>query len=128
MIQNVEEFRTEFHFQPFSDQRGRLAERQVKVRLRACQFLLSSMANSRRQSLNAERQSPPHKRAAIHRDKARSALLLPGRSRLLQNLRRMPPLATTLCWVLEVGAALRLGFPDRKSRTSPRKPISRKSR
>jgi hypothetical protein len=37
----------------------------------------------------------------------------------------MPPLATTLCWVLEDSATLRFGLPDKKSRTSSRKPMNR---
>ena len=45
----------------------------------------------------------------------------------LQKRRMMPPLATTLCWLLELSATFRSGLPEKKSRTSPRKPMKRNS-
>jgi hypothetical protein len=46
----------------------------------------------------------------------------------IEKRRMIPPLATTLCWVLELSAVFKLGFPEKKSRTSPRKPMNRNSR
>jgi hypothetical protein len=50
------------------------------------------------------------------------------RSKGLQKRRMMPPLATTLCWLPELSATFRSGLPEKKSRTSPRRPMKRNSR
>jgi hypothetical protein len=44
-----------------------------------------------------------------------------------QKCRITPPLATILCWVLELSATFRFGLPEKKSRISPRKLIERNS-
>jgi len=44
-----------------------------------------------------------------------------------QKRRMTPPLATTLCWVLEFNLTFRSGLPERKSRTSALKPMKRKT-
>ena len=53
---------------------------------------------------------------------------VPSRCKRPQKRRMIPPLATTLCWVLERNAAFRFGLPEKKSRTSPRKLIKRNNR
>jgi hypothetical protein len=50
------------------------------------------------------------------------------RGRRPQKRRMIPTLATTLCWVLELSGTGRFGLPDKKSRTSPRRPMKRNSR